>query len=143
MYSESSPGSSIPALLRDLRDETTTLLRQEVALARTEVVERVSKTGAQLARIAVGAFVAYAGVIVALIGLGHLAGAGLIRLGLSPDLATWAAPLGVGLAVALIGWALLSKAKRALAHLDLAPRETLGSLRDNKEWVAQKLHPQS
>ncbi|HEY1109487.1 MAG TPA: phage holin family protein [Opitutaceae bacterium] len=142
MQPDTSP-PSIPALLRDLRDETTTLLRQEVALARTEVVESVSRTGAQLARIAAGALVAYAGVIVALIGLGHLLGAGFIRLGLEPGVATWAAPTAVGVVVALIGWALVSKARHALANIDLKPRETLGSLRDNKTWAASKLHPQS
>ncbi len=142
MHLDSSP-SSIPALLRDLRDDTTTLLRQEVALARTEVAESISRTGAQLARLAVGAFIAYAGAIVALIGLGHLAGVGLIRLGVDADIAAWAAPVGVGLAVAILGWVLLGRARRALAHLDLKPRETLGSLRDTKEWAAHKLHPQA
>ncbi|HEY1109875.1 MAG TPA: phage holin family protein [Opitutaceae bacterium] len=142
MYPESNP-SSIPTLLRDLRDETTTLLRQEVALARTEVVESVSRTGKQLARLAVGALVAYAGAIVALIGLGHLLGAWFIHLGMAPGIATWAAPTAVGLAVVLIGWAMLGRARQALAHLDFSPRETLGSLRDNKEWAARKLHAQS
>lgn len=142
MPSDTSP-ASIPALLRDLRDETTTLLRQEVALARTEVVESVSRTGSQLARIAVGAFVAYAGAIVALIGLGHLLGAWFIQLGMEPGIATWAAPVGVGLAVALLGWALISRARHALAQVDFTPRETLGSIRDNKDWAASKLHPQS
>ena len=37
MHPESSPPHSIPGLLRELRNETTTQLRQEVALAKTEL----------------------------------------------------------------------------------------------------------
>ena len=58
MNSESNP-NSIPSLLRDLRDETTTLLRQEVALAKTELKENVSRMGSHAAQIAVGGFVAF------------------------------------------------------------------------------------
>lgn len=134
------PPNSIPALLRDLRDETTTLFRQEVALAKTELKENVSKMGGHIAHIAVGGFVAYAGIIVLLIGIGHLLGALLIKFGLDENVATWLAPTVVGLIVAIIGWVMLSKAKSAIAHDDLAPKQTIESLRANKEWAQSKLH---
>lgn len=143
MNSDSSPSTSIPHLLRDLRDEATTLLRQEVALAKTEMKENVSRMSSHAAQLAVGGFVAYAGVIVLLIGIGHLLGALLIRGGMDPEVAQWLAPSIVGLVVALIGWAMLSKAKRALSHDDLTPRQTIDSLRDNKQWAQRNLHPSS
>src|SRR5438552_9954618 len=108
MNSENSNSNSIPVLLRDLRDETTTLLRQEIALARTEMKENVSRLGSHAAHLAVGAFVAYAGVIVLLIGIGHLLGALLVRAGLSDQVAQWLAPTLVGLVIALIGWAMVN-----------------------------------
>ena len=40
MNSDPSQPNTLPTLLRDLRDETTTLLRQEVALAKAELKER-------------------------------------------------------------------------------------------------------
>ncbi|MEO5961041.1 MAG: phage holin family protein [Opitutaceae bacterium] len=143
MNSETSPPSSIPTLLRDLRDETTTLLRQEVALAKTELKENMSRLGGHATRIAIGGFVAYAGVIVLLIGLGHLLGALLIRAGLSAPLAQWLAPSIVGLLVPIIGWVMLSRAKQAIAHDDLAPRQTIDSLRTSKQWAQTKLNPSS
>ena len=143
MNHETSHPSSISGLLRELRDETTTLLRQEVALARSELKENVSRTTSHALHIAIGGFVAYAGIIVLLIGIGHLLGAVLIKAGLDPQVAPWLAPTVVGLLVAIIGWIMLSKAKHAMAHDDLAPRETIDSLRDDKQWARSKLHPSS
>lgn len=134
-----SSNSSIPALLRELRDETTTLLRQEVALAKSEMKTNVSRMGGHAVQIAIGGFVAYAGVIVLLIGIGHLLGALLVRAGLDEQVAQWLAPSLVGLAVAIIGWMMLSKAKTALAHDDLTPKQTIDSMRDNKDWAQNKL----
>jgi hypothetical protein len=64
-------------------------------------------------------------------------------MGMSEGLATWSAPTLVGLVVAIIGWAMLSKAKAALAHDDLTPRQTIDSLRTNKDWAQSKLHHSS
>jgi hypothetical protein len=143
MNPESSNPNSIPNLLRDLRDETSTLFRQEVALAKTEMKENVSRMTNHAVKVAVGGFVAYAGIIVLLIGIGHLLAALLIRAGLDEEVAQWLAPSIVGLLVAIIGWIMLSKAKNAIAHDDLAPRQTIDSMRDNKQWAQSKLHPSS
>lgn len=132
--------NSIPALLKDLRDETTTLMRQEVALAKAELKENVSRMTNHAVHLAIGGFVAYAGIIVLLIGLGHLLGALLVRFGMDPDVAQWLAPTIVGFAVALIGWSMLAKAKSAMAHEDLVPHRTIESLKTNKQWAQSKLH---
>jgi len=135
----SSNTTSIPTLLKELRDETTTLLRQEVALAKVELKQNATQVAAHGVKILVGGFVAYAGAIVLLIGLGHLLGAALIRAGMDSDLATWLAPALVGLVGARIGWGMLARAKHALSHDDLIPRQTIDSLRHNKEWAQRKL----
>jgi len=143
MNPEPSNSNSIPNLLRDLRDETSTLFRQEVALAKTEMKENVSRMTGHAVKVAIGGFVAYAGVIVLLIGIGHLLGAWLVRAGLDEQVAQWLAPSIVGMLVAIIGWIMLSSAKKAIAHDDLAPRQTIDSMRDNKQWAQSKLHPSS
>jgi xanthine/uracil permease len=140
MNSESTNPNSIPTLLRELRDETSTLMRQEVALAKTEMKENVSRMGSHATHIAIGGFVAYAGIIVLLIGIGHLLGALLVRAGFDEQVAQWLAPTVVGLIVAIIGWVMLAKAKNAMTHDDLAPKQTIDSLRDNKQWAQSKLH---
>jgi hypothetical protein len=141
MSSDAPPSNSIVGLLQNLRDETTTLFRQEVALAKAELKANASQIGKHAAEIAVGGFVAYAGVIVLLIGLGQLVGVGLIRAGLDPQIAVWLAPTFVGLAIALIGWMMLSKAKKAIAHESLAPRQTIETLKADKQWAQEKLNP--
>jgi len=143
MTSEPSSSHSLPTLLRELRDETTTLLRQEVALAKTELNENVSHLVRHSLQIAIGGLVAYAGLIVLLIGLGHLIGAIVVRAGIDPGVATWIAPAMVGLVVAIIGWAMLNRAKHAIAHEDVVPRQTIESLRENKEWAQNKLRHSS
>lgn len=131
--------NTLPTLLRDLRDETTTLLRQEVALAKAELKENATRMGNHAVQIAVGGFVSYAGVIVLLIGFGLLISSLLVRAGLDRDLAQWLAPAVVGAAVALIGWGMISRAKRAMSHDDIAPRQTMASMRENKDWAQNKL----
>ena len=143
MNPETSHPNSIPVLLRELRDETTTLLRQEVGLAKAEMKENISRMGTHASQIAIGGFVAYAGIIVLLIGIGHLLSAILIRAGLDAQVAAWMGPSIVGLIVAIIGWAMYSKAKHAIAHDDLTPKKTIESLRENKQWAQSKIHQSS
>lgn len=143
MNPPSTPSPSIPTLLRELRDDTSTLLRQEITLVRSELKENVSRAGHHATQIAVGGFVSLAGLIVLLIGIGHLFGAVLTRAGVDPQLAQWVAPSVVGLVVAIIGWTMLAKAKKAFAHDDLAPRQTIDSLRDHQQWAQNKLHHSS
>ena len=140
MSSDASQPNSIVGLLQSLRDDTTRLFHQEVALAKAELKANASHIGRHAAEIAVGGFVAYAGVIVLLIGLGQLIGVGLVRAGLDPDIAEWLAPTAVGLAIALIGWLMLAKAKRALAHDTVVPRQTIETLKTDKQWAQEKLH---
>lgn len=138
--SPSAPPTSIPALLRDLRDETTTLLRQEVDLAKTELKQNAVQLGNHVLQIAIGGFVAYAGVIVLLIGIGHLLGALMARAGLDEEVAQWLAPSLIGFLVGIIGWAMIAKAKKALSKDNIVPRQALDSLRDTKGWAQTKLH---
>lgn len=139
MNSDQSHPNTLPTLLRDLRDETTTLLRQEVSLAKAELKENTSRLTNHAVQIAIGGFVSYAGVIVLLIGLGLLLGSLLVRAGLDRDLAQWLAPTIVGVIVALVGWGMVARAKKAMTSEDIAPRKTIETMRENKDWAQSKL----
>lgn len=143
MNHDTAQPTSLPTLLRELRDETTTLLRQEVNLAKAELNENFSHLLSHSLHIAIGAFVAYAGVIVLLIGIGQLLGALLVRTGVDPAVAMWAAPSLIGLIVALVGWAMVNRAKNLITHEDIVPRQTIDSLRESKEWAQNKLRHSS
>ncbi|HTO03841.1 MAG TPA: phage holin family protein [Opitutus sp.] len=131
--------NSIPGLLRELRDDAGTLLKQQVTLAKVELKENVSRLGGHLAKVAVGGVVTLVGATVLLIGLGQLLGVLLEAAGLSDDTAQWLGPVIIGLVVAVIGWALLSKAKKALAQESITPRQTIESLKADQQWAQNKL----
>jgi hypothetical protein len=130
---------SIAGLLHTLRDETTTLLQQEVKLATAEVSERAAEFGKIALRVAIGGSVLYAGAIVFLFSLGDLVSTGLLQAGLSRGTAAWLGRAIVGGVVALIGWLMVAKAKKALSAENLVPDESVRSLKKDKQWAEEKL----
>jgi hypothetical protein len=138
----STPSStSIAGLLKELRDEASTLVKQQVALAKAELKENATRTGTQVAQIAVGGVVTFVGAIVLLIGIGQLLGILLQATGMSDDTAQWLGPVIVGLVVAIIGWLMLARAKKAMATETVAPRQTIETLKADQQWAQNKLQP--
>jgi hypothetical protein len=136
-----SQAHSIPSLLRELRDEAGDLIGKQVTLAKVEMKEEVTRMGGHVAKIAVGGVITFVGTIVLLIGLGQLLGVLLEAAGLSDDTAQWLGPVIVGLIVAVVGWAVLAKAKKALADDSIVPRKTIETLKADQQWAQNKLQP--
>lgn len=141
MTPELSQTSSIANLLRELRDEATTLLKQQVTLAKVELKENVFRLGGHVAQIAVGGLVAFAGAIVLFVGLGYLISMLLIRAGLEPENAQWLGLVIIGALVITAGAVLLAKARKALANDPLSPRKSIETLRTDQQWAQEKLQP--
>ena len=59
-------------LVKSLRDDTTGLIRDEVALAKTEIGEKIATASRNVGYLAVGALVAYAGVIFLLVAVSFI-----------------------------------------------------------------------
>ncbi|HET9227825.1 MAG TPA: phage holin family protein [Thermoanaerobaculia bacterium] len=129
---------SLGQILRDLREETTQLLRQEVDLAKTEMSEKMSKLGSNLGSVATGGAVLFAGalVLLAALTLGLIA---LFSQFMDRDVAMWLAPLLVGGILAGIGYGMVKKALQALKQEGIAPKRTTQSLKENKEWLTAKM----
>ncbi len=127
-------------LLRDLQEEFMTLLRQEIALAKSEMGEKARHLNRSAMALGVGAAVAFAGAIVLLLGVGALASWAFAEAGVPAALALWLGPIAVGLISLLVGWAFISKARRQLARENLMPERTVETLRDHKKWAEHKLH---
>jgi len=144
MNSQTPTGSTVGSLLIELREETTTLLRQEIALAKAELNEKAAHVGKNTLELATGGALAYAGLIVLLIGVALLASRAFVAFGLRPEMAVWLGPVAVGLIVGAIGAAMSIKAKKAMSAEKLFPNETVQSLKDDKRWIQNKLsqnHP--
>lgn len=117
-------------LFSDLVNETTTLVRNEVALAKVEITQKASKVGRNIGSLVVGGAIAYA----ALLALGAAA----IML-LSVAMPGWVAALIVGLIVAGVAWLLISKAITELKRTDLTPQETVDSVKEDAQWIKDQI----
>ena len=117
---------SLGELFSELSQETTTLIRQEVNLAKTEMSQKASRVGKDVGFLAAGGAVAYAGLLAII--------AGVIAL-LALVIPLWLSALLVGLVVAAIGYFLVRKGLDALKQEGLAPRQTIETLKEHKEWA--------
>lgn len=129
---------SIGQLLKELTHETSQLLRQEVTLAKTEMSEKASRVGTNLGGVAVGGAVAFLGAIALLMAVIYGLGA-ILNNFLSPDTASWLAPLIVGAILAAVGYSMIKKALATLKAESITPERTTQSLQENKEWLKEKI----
>jgi hypothetical protein len=123
---QSRDDRSLGELFSELAQETSTLVRQEVNLAKTEMSQKASRAGKQVGVLAAGGAVAYAGLLAIL--------AGVIVL-LDNVMPLWASALLVVVVVAVVGYLLVRKALAALKREDFAPRETVQTLKEDQQWA--------
>jgi Putative Actinobacterial Holin-X, holin superfamily III len=131
--------SSIVYLLKKLRDDTTTLVRDEISLAKTEVSEKIASTSRNVGYLAAGALVAYAALMLILLGIGFLLRDLFIVQGMREANATLLGFLIVGAIVGGSGAILILKALNTLKRESLTPTKTAETLKEDKEWVQSKV----
>jgi hypothetical protein len=122
---------SLGELFGDLARDTGTLVRQEVDLARTELTQKASRAARDLGFLAVGGLVVYAGFL----GLLAAAALGLVAAGLD----AWVAALLVGVVVAVVGAVLVQRGLSALKREELAPRQTVETLKEDARWAKEQV----
>ncbi len=127
-----TPRTSFLGLFRLLTGDTKTFIKQEIDLAKTEISEKLSKLGRNAAALAVGGFVAYAGLIVFLIGLGWLLAWAFQLAGLQPVFAAFLGLAVIGLVIIAVGCVLLLKGLKTLSQESLAPQRTIYTLQELK-----------
>jgi uncharacterized membrane protein YqjE len=123
--------SSLGDLGQRLTSDLSLLLRQEIALARTEIKEGVSG-------ITRGGAMAAAGAFTAVLALQALVAAMVIGIG--AWIGSYAAgALIVALLLLLIGGALVMMAVRRFKEPGLVPEQTIESLQEDGEWIAREI----
>ena len=120
---------SIATLLSDLASETMLLVRQELALAKAELQEKLSRAGVGAALVGAGAVIAFSGWLYLLL-------AAVFALILVVP--AWAAALIVGGFFAGIGGALALIGKNRMNADALTPERTLRSLREDEAWLKER-----
>lgn len=126
---------SLSGLFTDLWRDTTILIREEAALAKSELMEKGSLAVSGMAWLAVGGAVVLIGALFLLVA----AVVGLAML-LPEEVGPWLAPLIAGIVIIPIGLALLAKARGQLASEKIKPTQSMRSVR--KDVQALKEHVQ-
>ena len=117
-------------LFSDLVTETTTLVRNEVALAKVEITQKATKVGTNIGSLVVGGAIGYAALLAI--------GAAVILL-LDRWIPAWLAALIVGVVVGVIAWMMISKALTALRTMEYKPQETVESLKEDAQWIKDQI----
>src|SRR5215204_1999414 len=125
------PGLGV--LLRELAEGSVSLVRQEVMLARLELGGAAGHAGKGVAMFAAGAVLALLGL------LALLTGVILIVDQWRPKDLYWVAALLVLLITGGIAAFLAKKGLRLLSPKQLAPDQTVETLKEDKEWLRHRL----
>ncbi len=120
-------------LLRDLAEGSAALVRQEVKLARLEVAAMLKAVGTGTAAVAAGGVFALLGLLAFVTGIILLPGDQWLR-----D-RYWLAALIVTLIVGGVAFWLAKQGMNLLSPRQLAPAETIATLKEDKEWLKHPL----
>jgi len=129
MYSPQTE-SSVGELFSDLTRQLSRLVREEVALASTEMSHKASTAGRGIGLLLGGGLVLYAAFLVL--------AAGLVLL-LAQVIVPWLAAFLVALLVAGGGYLLVQAGREALKALDPAPHQTIETLKEDMTWAKAQI----
>lgn len=118
--------ASVGTLLKELAHEVPALLRNEIALAKSEMRENMQQMQKAVGEVATGGAIALAGLVVLLMAAVYA---------LSNVMAPWLAALLVGAGALLAGFMLVSAGKRKLKNESLRPDRTMDSLRKDTSAI--------
>ncbi|HUF28530.1 MAG TPA: phage holin family protein [Gemmatimonadaceae bacterium] len=123
----------VGALLRELAEGSATLVRKELALAKLELATAAKSIGRGTALVATGGVLALLGALALIAGLILLAGDQWLR-----D-RYWLAALIVTLIAGAAAALLARRGAHLLSPKTLAPRQTVATLKEDKEWLKRQL----
>lgn len=118
-------------LIRQLAQDSATLVRQEVALAKAEMRQNLKAAARDATMVAVGGVLALVGAMVLILFLVLLVGDALDEY--------WLGALIVGLVFLAIGGFLAMKSLNSLKKDSLAPEQTIQTLKEDKQWVQSEI----
>jgi uncharacterized membrane protein YqjE len=127
-------GSTDPALgdlFRQLAQDSATLVRQEMTLAKAELKSNVKSVARDAAMVAVGGILALVGVVVLIAFLVVAVGDALDNY--------WLGALVVGVLFLLVGGLLAMSSLKKLKHEEVAPARTLETLKEDKQWLQSEI----
>lgn len=120
----------VTALMSELAEETSTLIRQQIALAKAEANEKVHQVTGGIKALVIGGAI----LLVSLFYILDAVVYGLATL-LPEDYRLWLAALIVGVVVGVVGLILLKKGSSQLQATNLKPTRTTESVKRDAQTV--------
>lgn len=136
---KASENAPLSELVSGLVSDVTGLLRKEITLAKTEASEKVTQALHGAETMIIGLVLAIGAVGVLLSALVGGVSALLVTYGMTEPTADALAALIVGIVVAAIAWALISKGLKAMRGTNLNLNRTATSLRRDVDTVRDKI----
>jgi len=118
------------SLFGDLASEIGALVRQEIALAKIELSDKVGLVGKDVAMVAAGGAVLYAGLLALIATL-------IVGIGLAIGSLLAGAAI-VTVIVLAVGYFMLRRGLDNLKIHDLTPRESIETLGENVNWAKEQ-----
>ena len=131
---------SMPALLRELSVESGNLVRQEVALAKAELREKLAVFQEGMTSMAIGGGVLLCALLTGLWAVNMGLTALLTQAGMDLAIAAWLSPLILTFTLGAIGLGTISKGRKTMGGEGLAPRATRETLEEDARWARTKVH---
>ena len=116
-------------IVRDLVHDVGRLVKDEIDLAKTELGDKARRVRAAAGVLAIAG-------VVGLFGAACLIAAGIAALALVLPL--WLAALLPGAGLAIIAGGAFLVGRKKLQQVDLAPRRTITTLKEDMEWAKQR-----
>jgi len=120
---------TLPGLLHQLTTQLSTLLRQELTLARTELYQLLTRLLSSVGTMMVGFALLYAALWLLLVAA---------VVGLATIMPVWLAALGLGAAVFVVGLVLVQRGRRLLKTAHITPSHLPQSLRKDKDMLLRR-----
>ncbi|MDQ3457846.1 MAG: phage holin family protein [Deinococcota bacterium] len=126
----SSGDRPLGELFSELSQGVTTLLSQEIALAKAEVNQKVSRAAKDAVSLAIGGVLALGG---------YLALIAFLIIVLTFLVPLWISALIVTLLFLGVGYIFIQRGLSDLKRLNPVPEKTIESLQEDKEWAKEQL----
>ena len=128
LHTMSEPG--LASLVSGIISDAQALLKQEVALARSEVTQEIRKTRDALISLGIGIAIATVGGLLLVLTLVHL-----LNWLTDGQLPLWACYGIIGALMVIIGGAVFFIGSHKASEINIVPRQTMETMKENVQWI--------
>ncbi len=122
--------TSLFDVIRDLRDDVKTLIKDEIQLAKTELTQKFSRMGKNSLWVGIGAVLGLFGALLLLASIGAVLAYAFVSAGLSSEMAWFLGLLCVSLLVLGTAAILAIKGIKGIKQVSLTPEQTVQNYKE-------------